>query len=232
MKVAVSWSGGKESCFACYKAISEGLEVLYLVNMITTDAKRSMTHGIRSELLQAQSEAIGIPIIQRKTTWKNYEQDLKKLIQDLKQEDVEGVVFGDVDLQEHKDWTDRVCKEVGVKPISPLWGCDPQQVIANFIDEVFEAIVVAAKADLFDERWMGRTIDIDFVKDLRTIPNVHILGESGEYHTFVIDGPLFKSRIAITNSKKIERDGHLFLDISTYELVRKSETLSVKDNTS
>ena len=68
LKVVATWSGGKESSFACYKAISEGFEVSYLLNMVTAGAKRSMTHGIKSELLLAQSEAMGIPIIQRKTT--------------------------------------------------------------------------------------------------------------------------------------------------------------------
>jgi uncharacterized protein (TIGR00290 family) len=217
MKVAASWSGGKESCFACYKAISDGFEVSYLVNMITTDVKRSMTHGISSELLQTQSEAIGIPIIQRKTTWKGYEQDLKKLILELKQEDIGAVVFGDVDLQAHKDWTDRVCKEVGVEPISPLWCGKPKEILMEFIEVGFEAIVVAAKADLFDERWMGRTIDGDFVKDLRTIPDIHLLGESGEYHTFVVNGPIFKKCINIVDSNKIVKNGQRFLDILRYE---------------
>ncbi len=126
LKVVVSWSGGKESSFACYKAInSKRFEVLFLLNMITINGKRSMTHGIRTELLLAQSEAMGIPIIQRKTTWKNYEKDFKEEIENLKQFGINGIVFGDIDIQEHRNWDERVCNELRVEPILPLWGAKP-----------------------------------------------------------------------------------------------------------
>lgn len=113
MQVVASWSGGKESCFACHKAISNGFEVSRLLNLISEE-RRCRGHGLDSELIRAQSRAIGIPIIQKKVTWDTYEREFKKAIRELKQVSIKGAVFGDVDLQEHKDWVDRVCKELDI----------------------------------------------------------------------------------------------------------------------
>ena len=218
----MSWSGGKESSFACYKVTnSKGFEVSFLLNMITTDAKRSMTHGIRTELLLAQSEAIGIPIIQRKTTWKNYEKDFKEEIKNLKQFGINGIVFGDIDIQEHRDWGERVCNELGVEPILPLWGLSRTTLLENFINTGFEAFVVTLKANLLSEKLLGCRIDKNFIKKLSKNSNIDLCGEAGEYHTFVTDGPLFKKRIKLINGQKILKDGYWFWNITKYEICKK-----------
>jgi len=128
-QVFVSWSGGKDSCFACYQAMANGLKVRYLLNMITEDGKRSWTHGQSAELLQAQSQAIGIPLVQRRTTMDNYETQFKDLLLTLKQEEIEGGVFGDIDLEEHRPWIKRVCREVDITPYIPLWGQAQEQIL-------------------------------------------------------------------------------------------------------
>ena len=121
-QVFASWSGGKDCCFACYRASLSGLKVRYLANMVTEGGRRSWTHGLSSELLQVQSRAIGIPLIQRRTTRDNYEAEFKAMLLALKQEGVSGGVFGDIDLEEHRQWIDRVCREVDITPHLPLWG--------------------------------------------------------------------------------------------------------------
>jgi uncharacterized protein (TIGR00290 family) len=222
LKVVVTWSGGKESSFACYKAVSsKKFEVSFLLNMITTDAKKSMTHGIRPELLIAQSKAIGIPIIQRKTTWNNYEKDFKEEIVNLKQFGIKGIVFGDIDLQEHRDWDERVCDDLGVEPIFPLWGQNRITLLESFIDAGFEAFVVTLKANLLSEKLLGCQIDKDFIKELSKNSNIDLCGERGEYHTFVTDGPLFKKRIKLINGQKILKDKYWFWDITEYEICKK-----------
>jgi Predicted ATPases of PP-loop superfamily len=102
LKCFVSWSGGKDSCLSCYKA--KDVEILYLLNMVTIDAKRSMTHGINSEILHAQSECMDIPIIQKRTTWNTYEQNFNDILNELKKKGVGAGIFGDIDLQEHRNW--------------------------------------------------------------------------------------------------------------------------------
>lgn len=221
LKVAVSWSAGKESCLSLYRSLSNGLEVCFLLNMVNRDVRRSMSHGLNPELIAAQAEAMGIPILQRETTWDTYEQEFKEAVAELKQKGISGVVFGDIDIEEHKEWVERICGELGVIPILPLWGHEPQRLLNDFINAGFEAIVVTAKAEFLGQKWLGRRVDEVFVKELLRLNNVHPCGEQGEYHTFVTDGPIFKRRIKIIDTNKVLREGYRFLDISRYELEGK-----------
>lgn len=223
MHTVVSWSGGKDGCFACYKAISDGFDVTHLLNF-TSKEGRCMSHGLDSKLIAAQSQMIGIPIIQREVTWETYEQGFKSAMHKLKQEGVEGAVFGDIAIQEHRDWVDRVCRELDIAPILPLWGIDEEKILSEFINEKFEAIIVNVKADLFDKKWLGRKVDRGLLSDLKELmaeANIHICGELGEYHTFVTDEPLFKKSLKILDGVEILKSGYWFLDISKYEVVEK-----------
>lgn len=220
--VVASWSGGKESCFACYKAILDGFEVSHLLNLVSPEG-RCRSHGLRSELIAAQSRALEIPIIQREATWDTYETEFKIAIHELKKIGVSGAVFGDIYIQEHKDWVERICKELEIQPIEPLWGGKPEQILNDFIDAGFEAIVVRVKADLLSEKWLERKVDRSFVDDLRKLKGkVDFCGELGEYHTFVTNGPLFKRRLKILDSKRVLKNGYWLLDISKYEMVEVS----------
>ena len=223
-QVFASWSGGKDSCFACYRAILDGLRVSHLLNMITEDGRRSCSHGLSAELIAAQSEAIGIPILQRRTAMERYEQEFKSAIHELGKVGVEGGIFGDIDFQEHREWVDRVCRETGVQAFLPLWSCHQTQILREFISSGFEAVLVAVKAELFGEEWVGRELDSTFithVSDLKQELNISVCGEAGEYHTLVVDGPLFKRRIEILETSKVQRNGYHFLDVSKYELKAK-----------
>jgi len=223
-QVFTSWSGGKDSCFACYRATVNGLKVCYLVNMITEDGKRSWTHGQSAELLQVQSQAIGIPLVQRRTTMANYEAEFKDMLLGLKQAGVRGGVFGDIDLDEHRQWIDRVCYQVGITPYLPLWGQSQEKILRDFISSGFEAVVVTARANLFGEEWLGRKVDLDFLSylsELKQINEIGLCGEAGEYHTFVTDAPLFRQRIEILETNKVLREGYWFLEILRYDLRAK-----------
>jgi len=223
-QVFVSWSGGKDSCLACYQAVVSGLKVRYLLNMITEDGRRSWTHGQSVELLQAQSQAIGIPLIQRQTTMANYEAEFKDALLSLKQEGVTGGVFGDIDIEEHRQWIERICGEVALTPHLPLWGQAQEKILGSFIASGFEAVVVVAKADLFGKEWLGRKIDLDFLShldELRETKDITPCGEAGEYHTFVTDGPLFNQRIEILETNTVLREGYWFLEISKHSLRAK-----------
>ncbi len=211
-QVFASWSGGKDSCLACHLATINGLKVRYLANTVTEDGKRSRSHGLPAAVIQVQSQAIGIPLVQQRTTRDNYEDEFKNMLRSFKRGGVNGGVFGDIDFNEHRQWIDRVCQEVDITPHLPLWGQSQDKIMRDFIDLGFEAIVVAAKADLFGEEILGRQVDTDFIKHLET-KGITPCGEAGEYHTLVIDGPLFRKRIEIIDAKKISREGHWFLEI-------------------
>src|SRR3990170_4854086 len=119
MKIFASWSGGKDCALATYKAMAQGHYVSYRVNFVSEDGERSRSHGISSDALVRQAKAIGIPLIQVKTSWEEYEANFKKTIRELKKQGVEGGVFGDMDVAEHRQWVERVCGELGIKPLLP-----------------------------------------------------------------------------------------------------------------
>ena len=223
MKVVASWSGGKDSCFACYKAIQEGYEVSNLLIMMS-DPSVSNFHLIRSDMLDAQSEAMRIPIVKWTTTPDTYEEDFKKALLKMKAQGIEGIVTGDVfDVALHEaGWLDRICKEVGLTPVRPLWHRDTKQILDEFIKEGFKATLVRVKLDLLGMDWLGREIDRKFFDDLLKLGTVDPCGEHGEFHTFVTDGPLFKKkRIEILESEKTKLNSHGRLVIKRFEVKPK-----------
>jgi uncharacterized protein (TIGR00290 family) len=165
---------------------------------------------------------MGFPIVQPLSSWETYEAEFKKALSDLKGKGVEIGIFGDIDLEEHREWVERVSRESGMEAVLPLWGEKQREtLIEELIEAGFEAVVVATKKDLLGPEWLGRSIDRDFVRDISKIKGVDISGEGGEYHTLVISGPIFKKRINILKSEKLTRDQHCFLDISECELTEK-----------
>ncbi len=182
--------------------------------MTGEDGSRSRTHGLARQVLLLQAEAIGIPLIQRKTSWKNYEDNFKKTVLELKEGGIEGGVFGDIDLEEHRAWVKRVCQETGIRAHMPLWGREQKKILEDFINLGFEAIVVTINSEILEKRWLGRKIDHDFLKDITRTESITPCGEAGEYHTLAIDGPIFKKRIRILETRIVQRGKHQFLDIS------------------
>lgn len=223
--VISSWSGGKDSCLVCYKAIQEGYRVRYLLNFISRESKRCCFHGIEAGLLKLQAAAVGIPLVQREVSpdMKKYEEEFKEAVSELKPTGVSGMVFGDIYLDEHKDWVDRVCNDLSIEPVEPLWGLSPERIAEDFIDLGFKAIIISCKADIFGKEFIGRFIDKDLLKELKE-RKICPCGENGEFHTLVVDGPIFKKRIEITDSQTILKEGfwkHWFLDIRAYGLKGK-----------
>ena len=212
-----SWSGGKDSCLAYWKAISQGLKVGYLLNFVNKDSTRAMSHGLDHKLIALQAQAMKLPIIQQQVTWETYETGFKAALAELKLKGVTGLVTGDIYLQEHKDWIDRVCDEAGMEAVLPLWQMDTSQLLTDFIDADFKAIVVSVKTEIFGKEWLGRQVDSKLATELTEL-NIDPCGEAGEFHTFVYDGPLFSKPIRITNSTTVLRDDRWFLDILEYSL--------------
>ncbi len=216
-----SWSGGKDSCLACYQALKQGYDVRYLLNFVSRESKRGCFHGIAKDVMEAQARCIGIPLMQKEVTadMQKYEEEFKEALRDIKKMGIRAAVFGDIYLDEHKSWVDRVCGEVEVTPLEPLWSKNPAILLETFIDLGFKAVVVSAQADKFDKDFIGRTLDKKVLNELRQ-KNICPCGENGEFHTLVIDGPLFKNRIEITESDRVLKEGfwkYWFLDIKKYK---------------
>lgn len=226
MKLIASWSGGKDSCLALYKAQQKGEEVALLLNFISAEYQRCCFHGIARELMTAQARALGIPMQQVAVPAQMpaYEEKFKSAVREWKEkEEIQGMVFGDVYLEEHKNWVDRVCRDLQIIPRLPLWNMPPWQVVQDFIAAGFRAVVVSAQADLFDADFLGREVNYELLAELAD-KKICPCGENGEFHTFVYDGPIFKEKIKIIEATKILREGfwkHWFLDIKKYALEAK-----------
>ncbi len=227
-----SWSGGKDSCLACYRAIKDGIRISHLVHFV----REFNLHGVDERLIRLQAGLSGIPIVQRKVLSDNFKVEFKDTVRCLINKgsnppsppfrkggmggfEIRGMVFGDIYLEPHKEWVERVCGEIGIEAVEPLWGISTEELINEFIDEGFEAVVVSGKGGLIDKEWIGRKVDRNFTEYLKT-RKLDLCGENGEYHTFVISGPLFKGRIEITDSVITNRNDHWFMDIKDFMIIQ------------
>jgi len=219
MQVFVSWSGGKDSCLALYRALKLGFKVKCLLSMLDEKGFMSRAHGLSREILEAQAKAIGIPIVYGKASWESYENEFKKLVKSLiSSMGIEGGVFGDISIQEHKDWVERVCNEVGIKSFELLWKEKYENLLKEFLNNGFKAIIVSAKADLIEEKWIGKSLNQEFIEYLRK-KKIDLCGENGEYHTLVLHGPMFKHFLKILESEKVMKDKYCVLRILKFLLV-------------
>ena len=214
----VSWTGGKDGCYSCYKAMQEGWRITYLLNF--RNISKIGSHDINPDLIRAQSEAIGIPLIQKDFT--SYEQEFKRAVLELRArgEKVDGAVFGHI--QTHKNLVDRICMDLNLMLLLPLWKGDSSNILKEIIDSGFEVLVVSAKDGLLGKEWLGRKIDRGFLQDLRDWDeSIDPCGEDGEFHTIVTDGPIFKKKIVISKTDPVLREGYWFLNITGFSLQEK-----------
>jgi len=182
------WSGGKDSSLALWRALNE-MNVDRLLCMVHKGKARA--HGIDVEIIKAQERAMGREILTEETTWETYEEKLKRVFRKF---GVKKAIFGEIYLQEHRDWIERVCGEVGVEPIFPLWGEDTEKLAREFVDAGFEAYVIAVRKDL--KEILGRKFNEQLI-DFALENGVDPCGENGEFHTIVVDGPIFKERVVV-----------------------------------
>lgn len=174
----VSWTGGKDGCLSCYKAMQEGWRVNYLLSF--RNISRIGSHDINPELILAQSEAIGIPLIHREFT--SYEQEFKRTILDLRAngEKIDGAVFGHI--QTHKKLVDRICTSLNLDLLLPLWQQDSRKILKEITGLGFEVIVISVKDGLMGREWLGRRIDEEFSEDLKDLDqSIDPCGENGEF---------------------------------------------------
>lgn len=219
-KAISSWSGGKDSCLACYKAIQQGYDIKLLLSFISRESKRGCFHGFEGRLLKFQADLIGIPLAQREVSpdMKKYEEEFKAAVNELRGKDINSMVFGDIYLLEHESWIERVCKDLNIKALEPLWNNSPENIIEEFINSGFKAIIVSCKADIMGEEFLGRYIEKSLVEELKK-RGICPCGENGEFHTLVVDGPIFKRPIKIIEAEPIIKESfwkHWFLDIKKF----------------
>lgn len=219
--VIATWSGGKDSCFAAYRAVQQGYELAALANTVSHDYQRVRFHGLPASVIKAQAEALGVPLLQAITTPEHYEDEFVANLHQRITPEITGIVFGDIFLEDCLAWANKVCSRLGVAAIEPHWGVPSAQVLQAFIESGFHAVVVSTQESVLGKEWVGRMIDRTFYDDITNLKDVDPCGENGEYHSLVIDGPLFRQKIVLEQTAKIQRSGYWFLDIQRFALTDK-----------
>ena len=226
MNAAVLFSGGKDSTMATYKAIEEGYNVKYLVSMISDNPESYMFHVPNIHITELSSEAMGIPLIKAKTHGVKEREldDLKVVLNDLKDKGVEAIFAGALASEYQKSRIDNLCKDIGLVSKAPLWHVDPKEYMEEIIDLGFEVIIISVSAEGLDESWLGKKIDTKLLGDIITLHNkygMHMAFEGGEAETLVLDCPIFKKRIKILDSSNVWDRDNGYLKINNAQLEEK-----------
>ena len=223
MRIAASWSGGKDSCLACHKAIAQGYDVTLIVTFMWETP--SVAHPL--PLISLQSRALRIKHIEARVKEPYFEQYIEAVSRLTKENGIEGIVTGDIYFVDdsHRNWMDDVCKKVGIEIIKPLWDMSRQEILNELISQGFKALFTCVKKPWFDENWIGRELDwraLEELKELKDKYGIDLCGEFGEYHTMIIDGPIFKETIEISKFTKEKHNNALFMRISEATLKPKT----------
>ena len=191
----VSWSGGKDSCLALWRAKQQGLTVTRLLTALDETGMRARSHGVPPVLLRAQAAALGLQMQFLSATWQNYEAQFIAALHTASAEaGISGAIFGDIDLQAHRDWEEKVCALAGFSAHLPLWQVPRMDLVREFWSAGFQAVVVCVDGRFLDASYAGRLFDQAFVDSLPA--GVDACGENGEFHTFVVNGPAFAHPVA------------------------------------
>lgn len=208
-KTYFNWSSGKDSALALYHLLKdERYTVEELITTINSHFNRVSMHGLRKELLIAQTEALQIKSsfieLPEMPDMAIYEQKMTEAVTRLKNNGFTHTAFGDIFLEDLKTYRETQLAKVGLKAIFPIWKRDTYELINEFLDLGFKTIVVCANSKYFNKDFVGTVIDKDFINNLPD--GVDPCGENGEFHTFCFDGPIFKNPIPFTIGEKVYRE--------------------------
>jgi uncharacterized protein (TIGR00290 family) len=174
---------------ALHRALDAGHRVEALLAMFDESGERSRSHALPPHLLQAQADALGMPLVMRQASWVDYEAVFTDQLRDFAAQGITHGLFGDIDLPAHRDWEEKVCAAAGLRAELPLWQQPRRALVDEFLALGYRARVVCVDARFLDASFCGREFDAGFIADLP--PEVDACGENGEFHSFVFDGPRF-----------------------------------------
>lgn len=207
MKLAVLFSGGKDSCYACYKAMQQE-KVDCLISLISENKESYMFHTPNIHLVELQSKLMNIPLVKIDTKGEKESElkDLEKAIKiAVKKYKIEGIVTGAINSVYQSSRIQKICKKLNLWCFNPLWQINQEEYLKELIKNKFEIIITGVFAYPFDESYLGRKINNNLIKELIELKNKYQINpafEGGEGETLVINCPLFRKRIEILESKK------------------------------
>ena len=206
-KIYLNWSGGKDSSLCLWEAVRQGIVPGALLTSINSVYDRISMHGVRRELLLRQAASLGLPLytveLPENPSMPEYEEKMREQVTSLKQQGFSHAMFGDIFLEDLRQYREKQLQLMEISCLFPLWQKDTGELLRQFLDLGFRAVVVCVNEQYLDKSFCGRLIDRSFMHDLPA--GVDPCGENGEYHSFVYDGPVFKEPIPFTTGEMLTR---------------------------
>lgn len=214
--VLMAWSGGKDSALSVRAlARDPSIRIHALLSTVTDAYDRVSMHGVRRTLLEMQAAALELPLVQIRIPSPcdnaTYEALMEKALIRAKAEGVRRCAFGDLFLQDIREYRDRQLARVQMEALYPVWGIDTAELALDFIRGGFEAILVCVDPRKLDPEFCGRAFDESLLADLPA--GIDPCGENGEFHTFVHAGPIFRENLYVERGELVERDGFWYCDL-------------------
>ena len=207
-----SWSGGKDSAMAYYRAVQSDMIPERIWTMFEEDEERSKSHALPLDVIEAQAKSLGVPLMIRGANWNSYEKQFLDAMKECKEAGINHSVFGDIDLVDHLEWVQKTCEKVGMRAVHPLWMEPRRKLLEEFVNAGFEAYIAVVNTKMMPKQFIGRKFTIELMDELEAL-GIDSCGESGEFHTVVVDGPIFTNRVPLVFSEEYERDGYAFLNV-------------------
>ncbi|WP_165767274.1 diphthine--ammonia ligase [Parendozoicomonas haliclonae] len=210
-----SWSGGKDACFAFWLACQQGGLPAALYTMLDEQGTHTGSHGLHKDIIEAQAKALGVPVLFRAVPRGSYEQHMKDVVAESHERfNTTSVVFGDIDLDAHKVWLDRVTDEANITPRFPLWHYTRRQLLDDVLKTGFKTMIVSLKHEKMDEKYLGQIMTPELANEIETL-GICPTAEDGEFHSLVVDGPCFTAPLAVKKGEvRYDNRGHAIIDIA------------------
>ena len=199
----VSWSGGKDSCLALFRAMSQGYKPKMLFTMFSIENDVSSAHRLNEDIIKAQVNALELESTIGRAKFEDYEAVFVRNLEVFKSQDIQYGIFGDIDLDEHRKWEETVCEKAQMTAVLPLWQEDREKLVKEFIDLGFKAKIVVVNKTMMSPEFLGRDLSHELLEEIEKT-GADVCGENGEYHTVVYDGPLFKTPLNLNFSKEVK----------------------------
>lgn len=215
-KVLFCWSGGKDSAFALYRLLQDPqYDVIALLTTYNEHFQRVSMHGVSLELSELQAQSIGLPLervfVSERSSNEEYTLKMAERMLAYKEQGVTTVAFGDIFLQDLREWREGNLAQIGMRAIFPLWKNETRELVREFCALGFKSRICCVSDAHLDESALGRDVDLAFVESLPA--SVDPCGENGEFHSFAYAGPIFKEPLAIRTGECVHRDGFWFCDL-------------------
>lgn len=214
-RYALSWSGGKDCMMVFHLLKNQGNEIPCLVTTAPIETGRTFGHDEKMELIEAQSRALGVPVHFIRCRYDEYTADFISDLTVLKKTfSLDGIAYGDIYTDAHFEWGENTASAAGVKAMFPLRGnpSDTPAMLGQFIETGYKAMIIRVRRSVMDPSYLGRNLDALFATDIAQTTCCP-MGENGEFHTFVYDGPLFSEPVSIQKGGIIESDASFRLEL-------------------